>query len=53
MKLVRNAEATFVRQITRVSNDQEKVDSYIQILPLKASVNRLHVDRTDLVVFLI
>ncbi|KAI6688640.1 hypothetical protein NL676_025468 [Syzygium grande] len=35
MKLVRNAEATFVRQITRVSNDQEKVDSYIQILPLK------------------
>ncbi|XP_056177181.1 phosphatidylinositol/phosphatidylcholine transfer protein SFH13 isoform X4 [Syzygium oleosum] len=35
MKLVRNAEATFVRQITRVSDDQEKVDSYIQILPLK------------------
>lgn len=53
VKLVRNAGATFVRQITRVSNDQEKVDSYVQILPLKASVNRLHVDRTDLVVFLI
>lgn len=35
MKLVRNAEATLVRQITRVSDDQEKVDSYIQILPLK------------------
>ncbi|XVF03535.1 hypothetical protein REPUB_Repub05bG0002500 [Reevesia pubescens] len=35
MKLVHNAEATFVRQITRVSNDQHKYDSYVQIRPLK------------------
>ncbi|KAI4307788.1 hypothetical protein L6164_030933 [Bauhinia variegata] len=35
MKLVLNAEATFVRQITRVSNEQKKFDSYIQIRPLK------------------
>ncbi|GAB4845849.1 Phosphatidylinositol/phosphatidylcholine transfer protein sfh13 [Ancistrocladus abbreviatus] len=34
MKLVHNSEATFVSQITRVSDDQ-KFDSYIQILPLK------------------
>ncbi|KAL3503689.1 hypothetical protein ACH5RR_038138 [Cinchona calisaya] len=32
MKLVYNGETTFVRQITRVSSDQRKVDS---ILPLK------------------
>ncbi|PON88881.1 CRAL-TRIO lipid binding domain containing protein [Trema orientale] len=35
MKLVHCAEATFVRQITRVSHDQQKLDSYVQILPLK------------------
>ncbi|PKI35698.1 hypothetical protein CRG98_043856 [Punica granatum] len=35
MKLVHNGEATFVRQVTRISDDQEKVDSYIQIRPLK------------------
>uniref|UniRef100_A0A6P6FN06 phosphatidylinositol/phosphatidylcholine transfer protein SFH13 isoform X1 n=1 Tax=Ziziphus jujuba TaxID=326968 RepID=A0A6P6FN06_ZIZJJ len=35
MKLVHNAEATFVRQITRVSDDQQKFNSYIQIRPLK------------------
>nr|GEY10824.1 hypothetical protein [Tanacetum cinerariifolium] len=35
MKVVNNADATFVRQITRVSSDQEKVDSYVQIHPLK------------------
>ncbi|KAI4306284.1 hypothetical protein L6164_029573 [Bauhinia variegata] len=35
MKLVHNAEATFVRQITRVSNEQKKFDSYIQIRPPK------------------
>lgn len=35
MKLVYNAEATYVRQITRVCSDQQKVDSYIQIRPLK------------------
>ncbi|GAB4849830.1 Phosphatidylinositol/phosphatidylcholine transfer protein sfh13 [Ancistrocladus abbreviatus] len=34
MKLVRNSEAMFVRQVTRLSDDQ-KFDSYIQILPLK------------------
>ncbi|KAF3453239.1 hypothetical protein FNV43_RR03679 [Rhamnella rubrinervis] len=35
MKLVYNAEATFVRQITRVIDDQQKSNSYIQIHPLK------------------
>ncbi|XP_057983685.1 phosphatidylinositol/phosphatidylcholine transfer protein SFH13-like isoform X2 [Malania oleifera] len=35
LKLVHNAEATFVRQITRVSNGQQKFESYIQIRPLK------------------
>lgn len=35
MKVVHNADATFVRQITRVSNAQEKFDPYIQIHPLK------------------
>ncbi|KAL6313880.1 hypothetical protein AAG906_010299 [Vitis piasezkii] len=35
MKLVHNAEATFVRQITRIVNDQQKLESYIQIRPLK------------------
>ncbi|KAM0995718.1 hypothetical protein ACFX13_005863 [Malus domestica] len=35
MKLLHAAEATFVRQISRVSGDQEKFDSYIQIYPLK------------------
>ncbi|KAJ4826774.1 Phosphatidylinositol/phosphatidylcholine transfer protein sfh13 [Turnera subulata] len=36
MKLVNNAEATFIRQITRVSTDRQKFDAYIQIRPLKA-----------------
>lgn len=36
MKLVYNAETTFVRQITRVSSDPQKTDSYIQIHTLKA-----------------
>ncbi|XP_062079114.1 phosphatidylinositol/phosphatidylcholine transfer protein SFH13-like [Humulus lupulus] len=35
MKLVHDAEATFVRQITRVSHDQLKFDSYVQIRPMK------------------
>lgn len=35
MKVVNNAEATFVRQITSVSSDQQKVDSYVQIHPVK------------------
>ncbi|XP_039027959.1 phosphatidylinositol/phosphatidylcholine transfer protein SFH13-like [Hibiscus syriacus] len=35
MKIVHNAEATFVRQITSVSNDQHNYESYIQIRPLK------------------
>ncbi|XP_022753897.1 phosphatidylinositol/phosphatidylcholine transfer protein SFH13-like isoform X2 [Durio zibethinus] len=38
MKLVYDAEATFVRQITRVSNDQHKYDSYVQIRPLKGRI---------------
>ncbi|XP_076882575.1 phosphatidylinositol/phosphatidylcholine transfer protein SFH13-like [Bidens hawaiensis] len=37
MKVVYNAEATFIRQITSVSSDQQKVDSYVQIHPLKGS----------------
>ncbi|XWS09570.1 hypothetical protein CRYUN_Cryun39dG0001600 [Craigia yunnanensis] len=39
MKLVHNAEATFVRQITRVSNDHHKYDSYVQIRPLKGTTS--------------
>ncbi|VVA18858.1 PREDICTED: phosphatidylinositol/phosphatidylcholine transfer [Prunus dulcis] len=35
MKLLHAAEATFVREITRVSNEQQKLNSYIQIRPLK------------------
>ncbi|KAI3675729.1 hypothetical protein L1987_85321 [Smallanthus sonchifolius] len=35
MKVVNNAEATFIRQITSVSSDQQKVDSYVQIHPVK------------------
>ncbi|KAK9156464.1 hypothetical protein Sjap_003944 [Stephania japonica] len=35
MKIVHNAEATFVRQIRRVSDDEQKVHSYIKIRPLK------------------
>ncbi|CAA2984732.1 Phosphatidylinositol/phosphatidylcholine transfer protein SFH13 [Olea europaea subsp. europaea] len=35
MKLVHNAESTLVRQITRIISDQQKVNSYIQIRPLK------------------
>ncbi|MBA0699406.1 hypothetical protein Goari_001047 [Gossypium aridum] len=34
-RLVHNAERTFVRQITRVSNDQHNYESYVQIRPLK------------------
>ncbi|KAF8414324.1 hypothetical protein HHK36_002325 [Tetracentron sinense] len=36
MKLVHNAEATFVRQIKRISDDEQKFDAYIKILPFKA-----------------
>ncbi|KAL2335825.1 hypothetical protein Fmac_010271 [Flemingia macrophylla] len=36
MKLVHNVEATFVRQITRVENGQQKTVTF-QMLPLKAS----------------
>ncbi|KAE8725695.1 Phosphatidylinositol/phosphatidylcholine transfer protein SFH13 [Hibiscus syriacus] len=36
MKLIYNADATFVRQITRVSDDQHKYESYIQIRPTTA-----------------
>ncbi|KAM7492816.1 hypothetical protein LguiA_035737 [Lonicera macranthoides] len=35
--LVYNAEATFVRQITRVSSDQQKIEAYTPISPPKAS----------------
>ncbi|KDP36319.1 hypothetical protein JCGZ_09534 [Jatropha curcas] len=35
MKLVHNAGAKFVRQITRMSSDQHKLDSHIQIRPQK------------------
>ncbi|XVF70981.1 hypothetical protein PTKIN_Ptkin11bG0205700 [Pterospermum kingtungense] len=39
MKLVHNEEATFVRQITRVSNDQRDYDYYVHIQPLKGRTN--------------
>ncbi|KAI4321740.1 hypothetical protein MLD38_035088 [Melastoma candidum] len=42
MKLVHNAEGTFVRQITRVSGDQDKADSYFQILPLKGLASDMY-----------
>ncbi|PQQ15929.1 phosphatidylinositol/phosphatidylcholine transfer protein SFH13 isoform X1 [Prunus yedoensis var. nudiflora] len=35
LSLLHAAEATFVREITRVSNEEQKFDSYIQIRPLK------------------
>lgn len=35
MKLVHNAEGSFVRQITRVSTDQQKINPYIQLRPHK------------------
>ncbi|KAJ8755020.1 hypothetical protein K2173_015532 [Erythroxylum novogranatense] len=35
VKLVHNVEATLVKQINRVSNDQLKLDSYVQIHSLK------------------
>ncbi|KAD4386322.1 hypothetical protein E3N88_26491 [Mikania micrantha] len=35
MKVVNNAEATFVRQVTCLSSDQHRVDSYTQIYPVK------------------
>ncbi|XVE80643.1 hypothetical protein DITRI_Ditri14bG0155600 [Diplodiscus trichospermus] len=35
MKLVHNGEATFVRQITRISNGSQTCDSYVQIRSLK------------------
>lgn len=35
MKVVNNAEATFARQITRVSSGQQKIDSSVQIQPVK------------------
>ncbi|XP_043688763.1 phosphatidylinositol/phosphatidylcholine transfer protein SFH13 isoform X1 [Telopea speciosissima] len=31
MKLVNNAEATFVRQVTRISDKEQKINSYIKI----------------------
>ncbi|XVE50956.1 hypothetical protein DITRI_Ditri01bG0204200 [Diplodiscus trichospermus] len=39
MKLVHNAEATFARQITRVSKDHHKYDSYVQIRSLKRRIS--------------
>lgn len=35
MKLVHNAGATFVRQVSRVHDDRQKFDSYIHIRPVK------------------
>ncbi|KAK2639971.1 hypothetical protein Ddye_027766 [Dipteronia dyeriana] len=35
LKVVHSTGATFVRQITRVSDDQQKFDSYIHMPPLK------------------
>ncbi|KAF2325713.1 hypothetical protein GH714_033491 [Hevea brasiliensis] len=39
MKLVHNPEAAFVRQITRVSSNQQKFDSYIQMPLQKGSID--------------
>uniref|UniRef100_A0A7N2M7M1 CRAL-TRIO domain-containing protein n=1 Tax=Quercus lobata TaxID=97700 RepID=A0A7N2M7M1_QUELO len=39
MKLVHSVDATFVRQITRVSIDQQKSDTYDKLRPMKASPN--------------
>ncbi|KAI4320863.1 hypothetical protein MLD38_034303 [Melastoma candidum] len=43
MKLVHNAEGTYVRQITRISGDQVKAGPYIQILPLKGLASDMYV----------
>ncbi|KAM1393069.1 hypothetical protein EV1_028746 [Malus domestica] len=43
MKLLHAAEATFVRQISSVSGEQEKFDSYIQIHPLKGRTSNTSV----------
>ncbi|XP_019183113.1 PREDICTED: phosphatidylinositol/phosphatidylcholine transfer protein SFH13-like isoform X3 [Ipomoea nil] len=39
MKLVNNAEATLVRQVTRVRSNQQNIDSYFQICPLKGRIS--------------
>lgn len=41
VQLVHNGEPTFTRQVMRISDDQEKVNGYIQICPLKVSVRLL------------
>ena len=38
LEVLNNAEATFARQIIRVSSDQQKIDSSVQIQPVKASI---------------
>nr|GFC04000.1 hypothetical protein [Tanacetum cinerariifolium] len=35
MKVVNNAEATFARRITRVCSDQQKIESCVQVHPVK------------------
>ncbi|PWA96457.1 CRAL-TRIO lipid binding domain-containing protein [Artemisia annua] len=51
MKVVNNAEATFARCITRVSSDQQKVESSVQVQPVKgkssASTFELDSDADD------
>lgn len=51
MKVVNNAEATFARHITRVSSDQQKVESSVQVQPVKgrssASTFELDSDADD------
>ncbi|PRQ34956.1 putative CRAL-TRIO lipid binding domain, CRAL/TRIO domain-containing protein [Rosa chinensis] len=47
MKLLHNAEATFVREVTRVSNNQQIFDSYVQIRSLKASIAKSGSDIDD------
>ncbi|XP_031116330.1 phosphatidylinositol/phosphatidylcholine transfer protein SFH13-like isoform X1 [Ipomoea triloba] len=39
MKLVNNAEATLVRQVTRVRSNQQNIDSYVQLCPLKGRIS--------------
>ncbi|XP_039002520.1 phosphatidylinositol/phosphatidylcholine transfer protein SFH13-like isoform X2 [Hibiscus syriacus] len=48
MKLVHNAEATFVRQITRVLNDQHNYESYVQIQSLNGMTSDTSVGESGL-----
>lgn len=44
IKMVRNEEATFVRQITRVSSEQHKIESYLKVRPLKGRIYKTSIE---------